>query len=137
MESLTEAITNALTSTRIPITEPAVFSGNPLDYHDWVHSFQALIDESRLRDEAKLRHLKQYLARPTLAAVSGYFLLKSGNAYRDAMRTLDKRFLNPHLAADAYRAKFDNSLRFYSDFLNQCLTAQREFFGLNSLNDTG
>ena len=145
LDSLAEAITSALTSTRIPVAEPSVFSGNPLDYHDWVHSFRALIDESRMKDEAKLRHLKRYLAGPALAAVNGYFLLKSGNAYRDAMRTLDRRFGNPHLVADAFRAKLDNwnrispgdknALRSYSDFLNQCLTAQKEVFDLDILDD--
>ena len=95
--------------------------------------------------EAKLRHLKRYLAGPALAAVNGYFLLKSGSTYRDAMRTLDRRFGNPHLVADAFRAKLDNwnrispgdknALRSYSDFLNQCLTAQKEVFDLDILDD--
>ena len=61
------------------------------------------------------------------------------------MRTLDKHFGNPHLVADAFRTKLDNwnrispddktALRSYSDFLNQCLTAQKEVFDLDILDD--
>lgn len=50
---LVRAFAEANTANRIPISEPAIFSGDPLRYNDWKLSFQTLIDRKNLPAQKK------------------------------------------------------------------------------------
>lgn len=134
-----------MTINKLPAAEPPVFAGDPLAYPDWLHSFDTLIDSTNLPDETKLLHMKRYLKGPALEAVSGFFLLRSRDAYAEARRTLHKRYGNGHLVAESFRQRLDSwkkigpkeskNLRSYGDFLQQCLTAKSEVHDLDILDD--
>lgn len=68
-----KAFAEAITAHRIPIPEPAVFSGDPLKYNDWKLSFQTLIDHKNLPAQF---FLHKYVSGPAKRAIEGHFLVK-------------------------------------------------------------
>ena len=51
-----------LVLNRLPSAEPEVFSGDPLQYNDWINSFEALISSRSLPDSEGIFYLKKYLS---------------------------------------------------------------------------
>lgn len=80
-----------------------------------------------------------------LEVVDGYFLLQNHDAYHKARADLKKRFGDPFTVSEAFRSKIESwpiirakdheGLRKFSDFLQQCLTAQGSISQLHILND--
>jgi hypothetical protein len=142
---LADALTRAILSSRLPIPEPPIFTGDPLQYQDWLFSFQSLIENKGVPPQERIHFLKRYLGGPAKEAVSGYFMLRSENAYQRARNVLDERFGNSFIVSEAFRSKLDawssvhnkdkQGLRKLSDFLLQCQTALEEVNDLNILND--
>ena len=140
-----EALTKAISTQKLPPTEPDIFTGDPLKYPDWIHSFNAIIDSCEIPDGEKILYLKRYLGGPAKEAVSGYFILRSKNAYLKAKEVLEKRYGNDHAVSEAFRNKLEGwakigskdrtALRSFGDFLSQCLTAKKEVSGLEYLDD--
>ena len=54
---LAESITKAMLTSRMPIAEPPVFTGNPLDYVDWEVLFRTLVESSGISDAHKIHYL--------------------------------------------------------------------------------
>ena len=141
---IAEAIATSVNANRIPVPEPCIFMGDPLEYPDWKVSFCALIENKGISDQEKIHHLKRYLGGPAREAVSGYFLLK-GDAYNQAKNVLEMRYGSSFAITEAFRDKLDQwprvqakdakSLRKLSDFLNQCSAAMTDIKGLEILND--
>lgn len=142
---LAEAITTAFNMNRLPPPEPKVFDGNPLHYPDWIFSFDNLIGNKAVSDHDRLHYLRRYLSGKALEAVEGYLLLRSGDAYKQARSLLDRRFGSPFAVAESFRTKIEQwpairpkdqeSLRKFSDFLQQAKTAQRTIKQLVILDD--
>ncbi|XP_061127414.1 triadin-like [Syngnathus typhle] len=51
---LVKVLASALSTSRIPVPEPTVFSGDPLSYSDWKLSFQTLIDQKNIPNKEKI-----------------------------------------------------------------------------------
>ena len=141
-----QAIKSAYSMSRLPPPEPTKFFGDPLHYSDWKLSFDSLIGKQNLSSIEKLHYLKRYVGGKAEAAISGFFLLQSPQAYEKAMAALTKRFGNPFTISEAFRSKIDSwprvgnkegdALRLFSDFLQQCLAAMDEISELQILNDS-
>ncbi|XP_070206095.1 uncharacterized protein [Littorina saxatilis] len=144
-ESLIETLSQAIGASRLPVSEPPVFTGDPLLYPDWKASFSALIEGKGIPASDKIHYLKRYLGGPAREAVSGFFLLGSEKAYQQAKDILDQRFGNQFITSDAFMSKLNSwpkvqnkdksALQRFSDFLVQCQAAQHEFPILRSLDD--
>ena len=142
---LTDSLARAIASSRLPVPEPPVFTGDPLLYQDWLFSFQSLIENRGVPPSEKIHYLKRYLGGAAKEAVSGFFMLRSDRAYDRAKEILEKRFGDPFVVSEAFRTELDkwpnvsakdrSSLRKYSDFLCQCQAAVAEIDELNILND--
>lgn len=142
---LAEAITTAFNMNRLPPPEPFIFDGNPMSYPDWSFAFDNLVGNKQCSVVEKLHYLKRYVSGKALETVEGYFLLQNQDAYHKAREALNKRFGNPFIVAEAFRHKIDqwpvikprdyDGLRKFSDFLNQCKTAQGTIEQLSILND--
>ena len=104
-EDLVKSLVDALTLTKIPAAEPAIFKGNPLEFNDWIKSFENLIGNKQIKQEEKLHHLKRYVDGPAKEAITGYFLLDSEEAYEDAMKLLKARFGQPFVVSQAFRER--------------------------------
>ncbi len=69
---LVKALAEAITANRIPIPEPAVFSGEPLKYTDCKLFFRTLIDRKNLPAQEKLFFLRKYVSGPAKKAIEGH-----------------------------------------------------------------
>ncbi|XP_026094281.1 uncharacterized protein LOC113066585 [Carassius auratus] len=142
---LVKALAEAITANRIPITEPVVFSGDPLKYNDWKLSFQTLIDRKNLPSQEKLFFLRKYVGGPAKRAIEGHFVAGTEMAYTAAWNILDDRFGNPFVVGKSYRdkiqswhkiaAKDSKDLQEFVDFLSSVESAMPYVQGLQALND--
>ncbi|XP_070195581.1 uncharacterized protein [Littorina saxatilis] len=144
-ENLVEALARAITSSRLPIPEPPIFTGDSLQYPDWSFSFTSLIENKGVPPEERIHFLKRYLGGPAKEAVSGFFMLRSKDAYQRARDILEQRFGNSYVISEAFRSKLDawpkvhnkdkSGLRNLSDFLLQCQAAAAEVEDMKFLDD--
>ena len=143
--ALADAFAASMSLSRLPAPEPTIFNGDPLKYHDWSIAFKTLIEDKRITEREKIQYLKKYVGGPAKDAISGYFLLRSENAFVQAKALLEERYGNPFTVTEAFRDKLGawpnisgrdgDSLRRFADFLNQCQAAMVEMKGLEILND--
>ncbi|XP_055068032.2 uncharacterized protein [Misgurnus anguillicaudatus] len=143
--NLVKMLAEAITANRIPIPEPSVFFGDPLQYTDWKVSFQTLTDRKNLSAQEKLYFLRKYVGGVAKRAIEGYSLVKTEEAYCAAWDILDDRFGNSFIVGKAYRDKIhswhkisskDNEdLREFADFLTSVTAAMPYVQGLQTLND--
>ena len=143
--ALADGFAASMSLSRLPAPEPTIFIGDPLKYHDWSIAFKTLIEDKRITEREKIHYLKKYVGGPAKEAISGYFLLRSENAFVQAKALLEERYGNPFTVTEAFRDKLGawpkisgrdgNSLRRFADFLNQCQAAMVEMKGLEILND--
>ncbi|XP_070209774.1 uncharacterized protein [Littorina saxatilis] len=144
-ENLVEALARAITSSRLPIPKPPIFTGDSLQYPDWSFSFTSLIESKGVPPEERIHFLKRYLGGPAKEAVSGFFMLRSKDAYQRARDILEQRFGNSYVISEAFRSKLDawpkvhnkdkSGLRNLSDFLLQCQAAAAEGKDMKFLHD--
>lgn len=142
---LADAISSALNMSRLPPPEPFIFSGDPLQYTDWVVAFESLIGSRRCSVVEKLYYLKRYVSGKAKEVVNGYFLLQSEDAYQKAKSALQKRFGDSYTVSEAFRTKIERwpqistrdgeGLRSFADFLQQCQTAMSSVPDLKILED--
>ncbi|CAI5683011.1 unnamed protein product [Oreochromis niloticus] len=143
--SLAQAIASSLSMNRLPVPEPATFSGDPLQFTDWKMSFMNLIDRKPLPASEKMFYLKNYLAGEARKAVGGFFYQDSENAYKGAWKVLEDRYGNPFIIQKAFGDKLMRwpkistndplALREFADFLKGCSEAIPHVKGLAILND--
>ncbi|XP_067945018.1 uncharacterized protein [Watersipora subatra] len=146
MHILAESIAKAMRSSRLPVPDPPIFTGNPLEYVDWEISFRTLVESSGIPDADKIHYLKKYVAGPAKEAISGAFLLKSDMAYLTAKQKLKDRFGSDFAVAEAFRSKLQQwpklrandhtGIQKFADFLGQCQTAMQQIDELAVLNDS-
>ncbi|RXN10419.1 hypothetical protein ROHU_030778 [Labeo rohita] len=140
-----QALVNSLSISRLPIPEPATFSGDPLKFIDWKLSFLTLIDRKSIPEGEKMFYLKTYLGGEARKAVEGFFYRNSEDAYKGAWKVLEERYGNPFIVQRAFREKLMRwpkigvndpvALREFSDFLQGCVEAIPHVKGLTVLND--
>ena len=143
--SLAKAIQESIAASRLPQSEPPVFTGDPLKFMEWQASFKALINRSSVTSTDKLHYLKQYVGGSARKVVEGTFFRTDVKAYEVAWDRLHERYGNQHILQCAFRDKLTNwprisaknseDLRDYSDYLNSCLDAMEHLEGLRILND--
>lgn len=142
---LAQAVQDSIAINRLPMPEPTVFNGNPIDFIEWKASFMALIDRKNISTADKLHYLKRYVAGSAQKCLEGTFYGSDDAAYSDAWNKLNQRYGQPFIIQKAFREKLSNwpkiqgkdaeGLRNFSDFLNACLQAMPHVKGLNILND--
>ena len=143
--NLAQSFAEQINISRLPPPEPSVFSGDPLTYPAWKGAFESLIEQKRIPSCERIHYLKKYLSGEAKAAVEGYFLLMTDDAYDEAKALLEERYGDSFVIANAFRNKLEAwpkvqsrdgaGLRKYADFLRQCETAMNSIGSLNVLND--
>lgn len=63
---LVNALAEAMSVTRLPVPEPALFTGDPLKFKDWQLSFEILIDRKSIPKNEKLYYLRKVVLRGKL-----------------------------------------------------------------------
>ncbi|KAL6463232.1 hypothetical protein MHYP_G00276230 [Metynnis hypsauchen] len=145
MSSLAQALQDSITLNRLPVPEPFVFSGDPIQFIEWKNSFMSLIDRKSASFADKLYYLKRYVGGPARKTLDGTFYRNDTEAYQDAWNKLDRRYGQPFIIQRSFRERLANwpkiqhkdavGLREFSDFLNACLDAMPHVKGLQILND--
>ncbi len=102
---LVSALAEAMIANRLPVPEPALFTGDPLKFKDWRLSFETLIDRKNIPKNEKLYYLRKYLAGAAKKTVEGFFLLGTEAAYDSAWQLLEKRYGDPFIIVKSFRDK--------------------------------
>lgn len=128
-------LVDAVKQNRLPLQEPTVFSGDPIAFPAWRHTFLLLIGSQNISDTQRLMYLQKYVSGAAKEAISGTLLSADDNAYQTAFSALEQRFGSPLVVTNAFRAKYESwphiksrdgeGLRRLSDFLQQCVSAGR------------
>ena len=139
------ALARSLALSRLPVAEPAVFTGNPLDYGRWASALDRMFFGMPVSDTDKLYMLEKYVAGKAREAVASLFMLSSDSSYKKAREILKTRFGHSFAITEAFRQKLEAwprvksrdgvALRAYADYLNQCAAAQTVHEALAILDD--
>ena len=134
LEILLDLLKLQIQSTRLPVVEPDVFTGNILSYIPWRNSFDTLVLNKPYSSAEKVSYLFKYISDDIKKLVSWYSILPSNEALEQILDFLDERYGDPRLIALAYREKLEAwpliseydgpALRRFSDFLLECKRVQ-------------
>ena len=136
---------DSINISRLPVTQPEVFTGDPLKFNSWISSFSILIESKGVPLHEKIHYLKQYLGGEAKQTVDTLACLDDAHIYAKAKALLQKRYGSSFIISEAYREKIASwpriqvkdgiSLRNFGDFLQQCLIAKDSVKGLQILDD--
>ena len=145
IDVVAKVFADAITLNKLPVPEPPIFSGNPLEYPMWKSSFDTLVGSKNINAGEKIHYLKRYLDGDAKTCVDGLFLFNTETAYQRARQLLQQRYGSDFVISEAFREKLYDwqlidvkdsiGLRRFSDFLQQCELAQETITGLQCLND--
>ena len=103
-----------------------------------------MIEKRTVNSNEKIMYLLQFLSGPPKKIFEGYQFVQTQDAYREAKKTLERRFRHPDVVAEAFRKRLENwprisprdgiALRDLSDFLKTCELAMRSIEDLETLN---
>lgn len=131
---LAQAVQDSIALNRLPMPEPSVFSGDPIQFIEWKASFTSLIDKKNIASADKLHYLKKYVAGPARRTLDGIFYRNDDEAYNDAWNRLHKRYGQPFVIQKAFREKLTNWPKIHSRNA-EGLKAIPYVKGLDILND--
>ena len=107
--SLIKALTDALNSKRndpLPEWKLSQYNGDPLQWHEWYGQFKCAIDSQSLTDDVKLTYLKTLVTGKAKTAIAEFAYC--GTIYKDALRTLERKFGQPQAVVSAHLDKLSS-----------------------------
>ena len=144
-QSFAETLAEAMAINRLPLQEPEVFTGDALHFPTWKSAFEFLIERQRIESGQKMLYLRKYVGGEVRSAIEGFFMLRTADAFQEAMKLIERRFGKAHMVADAFRTRLEGwpvirnrdpiGLRRYADYLRQCAVAAKEIGGLGDLDN--
>ena len=107
--SLIRELADATTSKKndpLPEWKLAELNGDPLKWHEWYGQFKSAIDSQSLTDDVKLTYLKTLVTGKAKIAIAEFAYC--GLMYKDALRTLERKFGQPQAVVSAHLDKLSN-----------------------------
>ena len=107
--SLIRELADAITSKRndpLPEWKLAEFNGDPLKWHEWYGQFKSAIDSQPLTDDVNLTYLKTLVTGKAKIAIAEFAYC--GLMYKDALRTLERKFGQPQAVVSAHLDKLSS-----------------------------
>ena len=107
--SFIRELADAITSKRndpLPEWKLAEFNGDPLKWHEWYGQFKSAIDSQPLTDDVKLTYLKTLVTGKAKIAIAEFAYC--GFMYKDALRTLERKFGQPQAVVSAHLDKLSS-----------------------------
>ena len=145
IQDLVRSFSQLVNISRLPVPEPGVFEGDPLEYPSWRSAFSTLIDRRDIAPAERVHYLRRYLAGEARQCVENFLLIPSDDSYHEAIKLIEKRFGNSFSIAQAFKSKIETwpkvsakdytGLRKFSDFLRQCEVSYRSNPSLRVLDD--
>ena len=87
----------------LPEWKLAQYNGDPIQRHEWFGQFKSAIDSAPLTDDVKLTYLKTLVTGKAKTAIAKF--AHCGAMYRDALKTLERKFGQPQAVVTAYLDK--------------------------------
>ena len=87
----------------LPEWNLAQYSGDPMQWHEWFGQFKSAIDSAPLTDDVKLTYLKTLVTGKAKTAIAEFAYC--GAMYKDALKTLERKFGQPQAVVSAYLDK--------------------------------
>ena len=100
-----DAITNKKNDP-LPEWKLAQYNGDPLQWHEWYGLFKSAIDSQSLTDDVRLTYLKTFVTGKAKIAIAEFAYY--GLMYKDAVRTLERKFGQPQAGVSAHLDKLSN-----------------------------
>ena len=91
----------------LPLPEPMIFNGDPLQYTEWKSSFMTLIDNKPITTQEKFYYFKKYAGKEAGKAIQGFFLTYTEASYQAAWASLEEHYGNPFLLQRAFQEGID------------------------------
>ncbi|XP_070564486.1 uncharacterized protein [Ptychodera flava] len=143
--SLAHILQNSPSVSRLPMPEPPIFTGDPLQYIQWKINFKSLIESKGITAAERMHYLKRYVGGEAQKAVEGFFYNNSEGSYTAAWNLLEERYGHTFKVQKAFRDKLfkwqkigpkdSAGLQEFADFLRACKDAIPHVPGLKILND--
>ena len=84
------------------------YSGDPLQWHEWIGLFRSAIESAPLSNDVKLTYSKTLVTGEAKAAIVE--LAYCGTMYQDALKTLERKFGQPQAVVSAHLDKLNSLL---------------------------
>ena len=107
--SLIRELDDAITGKKndpLPEWKLAQYNGDPLQWHEWYGQFKSALDSQSLTDDVKLTYLKILATGKAKIAIAEFAYC--GLVYKDALRTLERKFVQPRAVVSAHLDKLSN-----------------------------
>ena len=135
----------AIMALTLPQPEVPVFSGDPIDYCEFVRAFENLVERKTSSSSTRLYYLLQYTSGSVQDLVRSCLTMPDEIGYCEARRLLAKRYGQPYSIATSYvdrvingapiRAEDGPSLQKFSILLTSCQNTLKEIGYLNRLEN--
>ena len=141
--TVAESVSEVLKRTQLPKLELSVFSGDPLEFQQWLVSFENIIEDATADPARRLHYLMQYTADSAKVLVSGHALNQTAEGYKAAKEELKKEYGDAYTLARAYLKQIESwkitnndpvSLKDFSMFLKRCRGSMSSLKHLQQLN---
>ena len=102
-------VAQLLASTKkdhLPEWKLSEYNGDPIRWHEWFGQFKSAIDSAQLSDDVKLTYLKTLVTGKAKVAIAEFAYC--GAMYKDALKTLERKFGQPQAVVTAYLDKLAN-----------------------------
>ena len=90
----------------LPYWKMSSFDGIPLQWPEWFGQFKSQIDAKVLSDDVKLKYLKILVSGKAKKAIAKFTF--SGIFYKDTLKTLERKFVQPQTIVAAHLEKLSN-----------------------------
>jgi hypothetical protein len=145
MHSLIDGLSRMCNMSKLPVPEPGIFHGDPLEYPSWRTAFSTLIESRNIAPAERIHYLKRYLGGKAKECVEGYLMIPTEDSYAEAVKLIEKRYGSQFVIAQAFKSRIASwskisgrdapGLRKFCDFLRQCEVAARTNSSLRVLDD--
>ena len=136
---------DAIMALTLPQPELPVFTGDPIEYCDFIRAFENLVESKTSSSSARLYYLLQYTSGHVQDLVRSCLAMREDVGYSEARRLLAERYGQPFKIATAYvdrvingqpiRAEDGPALQRFSILLTSCTNTLNEIGYLNRLEN--
>ena len=135
----------AILALTLPQPDVPVFTGDPVEYCDFIRAFENLIERKTSSPSSRLYYLLQYTSGQVQDLVRSCLAMPEDRGYKEAKRQLTERYGQPYKIATAYvdrvingqpiRAEDGSALQRFSILLTSCSNTLKEIGYLNRLEN--
>ncbi|XP_078357279.1 uncharacterized protein LOC144642164 [Oculina patagonica] len=145
LQRLLEQQQQGVMSLTLPQPDMQVFSGDPIDYCDFVRSFEHLVEGKTFSSSSRLYYLVQYTSGPVKELMKSCLTMREQEGYVEARRLLKERYGQGYKIAAAHvkrlvegpqiKAEDGTALERFSIQLTSCVNTLTDIGYLNKLDN--